>query len=184
MPITGYSTDIPGHILDGPGVLYVGNAILGATRGAPSFDKGAEWENIGFDGKRSDIAGLDRVRRYDPVIACTLIEFQTADVGRLEPSSTSSGTGTVIHVPQPAGVLVLENELLDDLRLVFDRMISPNTYVALHFPKALVRRYRIAGQDNDIALIETEFVARVDIAGGDAVNAAPYRIELRDTLPS
>lgn len=184
MPITGYSANLPGDILMDTGVLYAGTAVLGVTRGAPRFDPGKSWSNIEFDGQRSDILGLHRVDRFDPVIACTLIEFAAADIDRLEPGNTDSGTGTVVYVPKAAGTLLVSADYISDLRLVFERGSSPATYAAIHFAKALVRRWQLAGNKNDIGLIEAEFLAVLDMATAASVNVPPYTIELRDTLPS
>lgn len=183
MPISGYSADLPGDVLMDTGVLWIGNAILGATRGAPNFDPGKEFSNIDFDGKRSDLLGLDRVDRYDPVLSGMLIEFDTPDLARFEPGSTSAGTGTVVHTPKAAGTLFASGDYMTDLRLIFERGVNPGTFAAIHFPKALCTRYRVAGNKNDIALIEFEFRARRDMSSGTLFDA-PYKIELRDALPS
>lgn len=183
MPITGYSADLPGDVLMDSGVLYAGTAILGATRGAPRFDPGKVFSNIDFDGKRSDIMGLDRVDRFDAVISGTLIEFDAADIARFEPGATSSGTGTVIYVPKDAGTLFASGDYITDLRLIFERGVSPATFAAIHFARALCTKWQVAGQKDDIALIEFEFKARLNM-GSAAITDAPYTIELRDALPT
>ena len=183
MPITGYSADLPGDVLMDTGVLYVGTAILGATRGAPRFDPGKVMSNIDFDGKRSPIMGLDRIDRYESMIACTLLEFDAADIARFEPGSTSSGTTTVIHVPKDAGVLLASGDYITDLRLIFERGVTPATYAAIHFSRALVTKWSLSGNKDDIGLIECEFQARLNMDSA-AISDCPYTIELRDALPA
>ena len=182
MPLTAYSADLPADVLLDTGVLYIGTAVLGATRGAPRFDPGKQFSNIDFDGKRADIMGLDRVDRHEAMINCTLIEFDAADIAVLEPGMTSAGTGTVVYTPKRAGTLHVSGDYITDLRLIFERGVTPSTYAAIHFPRALVTRYQPAGQKNDIALIEAEFRARLNM-GSDNIADAPYKIELRDALP-
>ena len=182
MPLSGYSADLPGDILLDTGVLYVGAAVLGATRGAPRFDPGKSFSNIDFDGKRSEIVGLHRVDKWEPVIACTLLEFDAPDLVRFEPGETFSGTTNVIHVPKRAGTLLIGADYITDLRLVFERGAATITYCAIHFPKAFVRRYQVAGNKDDIGLIEAEFLAVLDMTAGNLADA-PYKIELRDALP-
>lgn len=185
MPISGYSSDLPSDVLMDSGVLYAGTSILGATRGAPRFDPGKQWSNIEFDGKRSDIAGLHRVDRYESIISCTLIEFDTADLLNLEPGSGAGvGTGTVVHTPKDAGTLLVAGDYISDLRLVFERGSAVASYAVVHFAKALVRRYTIAGNNNDIGLIEAEFQAVLDMSGANQLTDPPYKIELRDSLPT
>lgn len=182
MPLTGYSADLPSDILLDTGVLYIGSVVLGATRGAPRFDPGKQFSNIDFDGKRADIMGLDRVDRHEAMISCTLVEFDAADIAVLEPGSTSAGTTVVLHTPKRAGTLLAAADYISDLRLVFERGVTPSTYAAILFPRALVTRYQVAGNKNDIGLIEAEFRARLNMATAN-IGDAPYQIELRDALP-
>lgn len=183
MPLSGYSADLPGDVLLDTGVLYVGSTVLGATRGAPRFDPGKSFSNLDFDGKRSDIMGLHRVDKWEPVIACTLLEFDAPDLVRFEPGETFAGTTTVIHTPKRAGLLLVAADYISDLRLVFERGAAVITYAAIHFPKALVRRYQVAGNKDDIGLMEAEFLAVLDMSGANNLADAPYKIELRDALP-
>jgi len=181
MPLTGYSADLPGDVLLDTGVLYVGTAVLGATRGAPRFDPGKQMSNIDFDGKRSDILGLHRVDRFESVISATLIEFDAADIARFEPGVTNAGSGTVVYTPKDAGTLLASGDYITDLRLIFER--GDGKYVAVHFPKALVRRYQPAGNKDDIGLVETEFLAVLDMSTA-AISDAPYKIEILAALPT
>lgn len=181
MPLSGYSADLPADLLMDTGILYAGTTLLGATRGAPRFDPGKEMSNIDFDGKRTDIMGLDRVDRYNSVISATLIEFDAADIARFEPGATNSGTDPVVYVPKDAGTLFASGDYITDLRLIFER--GGGGYACIHFPRAIVQRWQVAGNKNDIGLIECEFKAVLNM-GSAAISDPPYNIETRTALPS
>ena len=183
MPISGYTSDLPSDILLDSGVLYVGTSVRGVSRGGLSFDPGKSWNNIEFDGKRSDVLGLHRVTKFEPVISGTMLEFDSAELVEYEPGLTSAGTGTVVYTMKDAGTLLASGDYMTDVRLVFERGAQSGAYAAVHFPKALVRKWSVKGVDNDVAEIAVEIVAVLDMSGGQLTDC-PYKIELRATLPT
>jgi len=52
------------------------------------------------------------------------------------------------------------------------------------FPVALVVQYSVKGSDNGEAEVAITVEARLDITGGAVAGTCPYKIELRDALPS
>lgn len=193
--LTGYLTTLPSDVLLDSGVLKVGTAFIGVTRGAPRFDPAYTIENLGFDGKHADILGLDRKFHGSALITATIIEFGPTASGnqipKLEPGSAAVDSGTTpntqtVVTPQAGGVLFVAGNYLSNVRLIFERGIvagaSVKKYAAIHMAKALLRKWDLQGQDKDNALINIEIVGRKDMAAGTTADAS-YTIELYETLP-
>lgn len=181
--ITGYSTDLPDDILLDTGVLFVGSTPVGASRGGLSFEPGRETTNVEFDGKRSDIKGLDRVSRWNSMISGTFIEFDETDIARLEPGSTSAAVGGVTTItPKVAGTLFASGDYLTNVRLVYQR--GNGAYAAVLFASAFAKKWGpMRGQDKGEAEIPVELHARLVVAANGDVPKCPYVVELRDALP-
>ena len=101
---SNYTTTLPSDIIVDTGLLYaggtgangtVGSIPIGVSRGGLTFNPGKEVRNVEFDGKRSPVAGLDRVIGYAPAIEGTMIEFATGSLQRLDASGSFSVAGGV-----------------------------------------------------------------------------------------
>lgn len=175
---SGYVSRLPADVLLDTGVLYIGGAIVGPSRGGLSFDPGTEWSNIGYDGKKQNRTLLDRKTFTAPMISGRLLLFAPTDYPRLEPDVTSSSPGAPVSsngrkTPKPAGVLLDEGDYVHDLRLVFER--KAGGFVQIRFVYALCARWRLAGQDRGEAEIDVEFHAR--LAAAEAEGTVPFVIE-------
>lgn len=193
--LNGYSDTLPDDCLLDSGVLFSGISAVGVVRGGHRFDPGKEVRNIEYDGKRSDVAGLDRITMFRSVLGGNLIEFGSTDSGDqirlLEQGSSnadsggeSSPMGTVkTFTPKPAGAFFTSGEYAANIRVIFER--SGGGYAAIHFPIAFVARYSLQSADKNEVPIDYEFHARLSAA--DAASdpgKCPYEIEIRSALPS
>lgn len=194
--LTGHTANLPNDTMLDSGVFYVGSNPIGVSRGGFKFDPGWDVVNSEFDGKHAPILGLDRKFYGESVISGTLIEFGPATHGNqiakmeagiagvdtgVTPNTLTTLTPAVGGVPYPAG------SYLNDVRLVFERAIATGAgvkkYVAIYYPKAIVRKWGpIAGANKDHPTIEFEVAARKDMSAGTTADA-PYKIELREALP-
>lgn len=193
--LTGYQTTLPSDVLLDTGVLKIGAALIGVTRGAPKFDPAFTVENLGFDGKHAPILGLDRKFHGESLITATILEFGPAasgnQIARLEPGSVAVDSGTTPNTittitPQAGGSLYVAGNYVSDLRLIFERGIaagaSVRKYAAIHMAKAFCRKWDLQGQDKSEAIINVEFVGRKDMSTGTTADAT-YSIILYETLP-
>lgn len=182
-PLNGWDGTLPADALLDSGVLYVGSTPVGVSRGGLSFDPGRQTRSIAFDGKRSDVKGLDRVTGWDSKISGTLLEFAGGDIQRLEPGSTSAVVGgTTTYTPKGAGALFASGDYLADVRLIFER--SGGGYAAVYFPSAFVDKWGpLKGSDNNEAEMQIQISARAVVAAAADVPKCPYAIEIRTALP-
>lgn len=187
MTLSGINiTNLPADTLLDSGVMYVGSTKVGVTRGAPKFNPNRTIENIAFDGKFAPVKGIDRFVHGEPTLSFTLLEFGGATTGnqipKLEPGTTAVTVGSVItYTAQASGALIASGSYQTAMRLVFERA-SGGTYAAILFPFALCMKWDLAGQNKGEALINAEFVGRIDLSAG-AVSDPAYLIELRSVLP-
>lgn len=188
MPITGYSTDLPADVLLDSGVLYVGAAIVGVSRGGLSFDPGKQYRNTDFDGKRSPVKLLDRITGYDAKLSGNMLEFGAEELVQFEPGSVNDAATPVATItPKAAGTLLVTGDYLSNVRLVFERGGSTGAaplYAAVLFPCAMVTQYSVKGADNNEAEIAITIEARLDATAPTVPSTCPYKIELRSTLPT
>lgn len=175
---SGYTASLPADIILDAGLLYLANTLIAATRGGLRFNPGIEMRNVEFDGKRSDIGGLDRVTLYAPTIEGTLIEFGATEIGYLMPGAGVSVVGGVTTItPIDASVLITNAQLLTNLRALWPR--GSGGFAEVNFPKAICTQFGLEGEDNSEVGVPCTFAARLDMSVGGAVtDDAPYRIRL------
>lgn len=190
-PLTGYTSSLPSDILLDSGVLYVGATVFGAFAGGLKFDPGVTYRNAEFDGKRSPVAGLDRVTMRMPKISGTCIQLSTANIAQIEPgaatATTGAWTGSTSYAPKAAGPQLVSGDYLSNVRLIYQRggtTASAGSYVQVRFPSGLCTKYDITGQDGAEVAIALEIEARLDptISGFSAIGSAPFRIEYLTTI--
>lgn len=182
-PLNGYDGSLPSDALLDSGVLYVGSTPIGVSRGGLSFDPGRQVRNIPFDGKRSDVKGLDRITGWDAKISGTLLEFAGTDIARFEPGSTNATVSTTTtYTPKSAGTIFASGDYLTDVRLIFER--AGGGYAAVYFAQGFVDKWGpLKGSDNAEAEIGIQISARAVVAAAADVPKPPYVIEIRTALP-
>lgn len=175
--------DLPDDVLIDVGYLFEGNTFVGTSRGGLSFEPTVERRNIEYDGKKANVAELDRDTFSGAQITGTLIQF-ISKLAIFEPGSTSSDPGTnvgTLITPKTAGELYAAGDYLTNLRLVHPR--RNGGYAQVRFPVALCTQYSLAGQDRSEAEIAATFEARLSLADAAATpGKKPYVIELLDTF--
>lgn len=181
-PISGYSATLPKDVLLDSGVLYAASTPIGASRGGLSFDPQKVIRNIEFDGKRTEILGLDRIIEMKPVISGTMIEFGQADIAFYDTGATSSfATATAVTgviTPKKAGILFAPGDYVTNLALVYPRAEQGMGYIRIRFPKAKCNKYQLKGQDKTEAEVQVEFAAVLDLSvSGATIADAAYVIE-------
>jgi len=188
MALNGFNvTNFPLDILYSTGVIFTASTKLGATSGPPKFAPNTTYQNIDFDGKYTDVAGLDRIMHGNATISCTMLEMGQAATGTqvtvYQPGeSLVSVTALSTHTPAAAGTLVAVGSLVTDLRVIWERGFEGSgTYFAVYMPFALCTKFGVDGADKKNSLIPVEFTSR--LTSGSALNIAPYKLEFRTTLP-
>lgn len=188
-PVHGLTiANFPADILYGEGVVYIGSAKFGVTKGPPKWNPNRTFENIGFDGKYAPIKGLDRPMNGEPSLAFTMLEIGDSTTGnqivKFEPGLTTATVSTTItKTPALSGALVAAGSYAADVRVIWERgAAASGNYFAVYFPVGLFNKYDISGQDKKEALIAVEVVGRLDLATQQITDAA-YKYEYRTTLP-
>ena len=170
----------PSDLMIDAGVLYVSAtpAGMGATRGGIKFDPGATMRNVPFDGKTTDIAGLDRITDYNAKITGKMIDLSGPSLQQLHPGSTSSDSGSEhIITPIDATVMLSAGDYLTDVTWI-GRAQSGGT-IEVNFPFAIVEKYSIAGTDKAEGEIDVSIKAVLG-ASETNLNACPFTVTLRD----
>jgi hypothetical protein len=185
---SGYSATLPDDTLVDVAVLSRDVAstptTFGVSRGGLTFTPTKEMRNVEFDGKRSPVAGLDRITAHGATISGTFIQFGTAQLTNLEPSSsiaTATSTAGTTHTltPQPASTLIAEGDLIANLTLTYQRLGGGTVKVI--FPFAICTEYELSGEDNSEAEISATFEARLGAtAAATSTDTAPYSIVVFD----
>lgn len=194
--LTGYSANLPSDVLLDSGVLYIGGTKIGVSRGGWKFDPAFEIQNVDFDGKHAPIKGLDRKFHGESMISGQIIEFGAAATGdqiaKLEQTSSSADTGVTPDTlttitPDDGGGFIAAGDYHSNVRVVFERGIAAGTgvkkYAAVLFASALIKTYKLAGQDKNHPVIDVEIVGRKGMASGTTAGPT-YVIELRESLPA
>lgn len=187
--LTGFSiTKFPSDILYDAGIVYIGSAAFGVTKGAPKLSHNTTFTNVGFDGKHAPIKGLDRQMHGEPVISFTMLELGGATTGnqlaKLSPGSAAVTVSTTTTVtPAKSGILVATGSYTTDFRVIWEQgAAGSGLYFAVHFPVGLFTKYDIAGQAGAEAQISVEVAGRLDLTTA-AINDPAFNFEYRTALP-
>jgi hypothetical protein len=177
---SGYTTSLPSDVLLDTGVLYTGGGTkVGVTRGGLKFNPNKEMRNIEFDGKRSNIEGLDRIVNHGASIEGTFIQLGLTQVPQFEAGVTTTTPGgniSKLHTPKAASLLFSAGDYINNLRLVYAR--QGGGFVQVRFPKALVSHYQWSGTDKSEAEVQATFESRLgSTAAASSTDTAPYVIE-------
>lgn len=180
------NTSLPQDIIVDSGLLYLGNTPFGVSVGGLKFDQAKKLENVEFDGKRSPIAGLDRVVDYAPKITGKFLPFGTGSVTVFDPGGSSSfgslpTTGSL--TPVSGSSFFGAGSYISNLRLIYQR--GAGGFAQVRFPLALCTDYKLAGTDKKAAEVDATFEARLNLASGsgNTTDTAPYIVELLATIP-
>lgn len=171
---SGYNTALPTNVVLDEGTVYNNSTTaLGVTAGPVSYDPGEGWQNIDFAGKRSDIAGLDRVVTRMPKMTFQMIAMNSTLSALLFTGSSQAGTPLVV-TPVAASGLVSANGT--NFKVYFKQ--GGGTYFGIVFAKALIKITGISGQDKDKALIDVTVEARLDLSASTDTDASPVKYEI------
>jgi hypothetical protein len=184
MPLTLQAiNDLPDDVLIDVGFLFEGNTFVGTSRGGLTFAPQIERRNIEYDGKKANVAEMDRDTFSGAQITGTLIQF-VSKLSIFEPGSTQTDPGgnvSALITPQTGGQLYAAGDYLTNLRLVHPTRAGG--YVQVRFPVALCTQYTVSGQDRSEAEIAATFEARLSLSDAAATpGKKPYVIELLDTF--
>lgn len=177
MPNSGLSASTGADLIKGAGLIYVGAgapaaaAPFAATVGGVRVTLTAEMRNPDFDGKVSDVAGLDRVVGWDASIVVTLKEVSSAKLLTLFPGMTSATASGVTTFTPPAANAYLTP--LDHVRAVFP--LGDGRLYVVYFRKARAVRSGVTGADRGEGTFEVTFVPLLNWDGTTVTtDTAPY----------
>lgn len=177
MSFPGYTK--PTEAMIDAGVLYLRSPDtstllgIGPSRGGLTFNPGREMRNVEFDGKTTDIEGLDRVLRYNSTLTGGLIDFSRKSLGYYEPGSTSSDSGSVSRIqPIAATAFLTAGAYLKDVLWISRN--QDNRIKVIGFARALVSEYEVVGEQDNETIANVTIMAKLPSSVTD-INQAPYR---------
>lgn len=172
-------TELPDDVLLDVGFLFEGLQFMGVTRGGLNFEPQIERRNIEYDGKKANVAEMDRDTFSGAQFTGTFIQF-VSKLSKFEPGSTEaagSGNVTTLITPQEGGQLYAAGDYLTNLRQIYPT--RSGGFVQIRFPVAICTQYSISGRDRSEAEIAATFEARLSLANAAAApGTKPYVIEL------
>jgi urease beta subunit len=169
MPNSGYTATLPTDILLDTGVLMVGAAVVGVSRGGLRFVPGHAIQEIDYDGRKAPVRGLDRIAFRRARITGTMLEASNTILRRYEPGGATPGV-----TMKGQGVMLVTGDYVANLILVYRRGQAGTATIT--FPYALCVRYEIGGQKDGEAEIPVEFEARQVQGATPDDSAVPYTI--------
>lgn len=193
MPLTGHTSNFPNDVLLDMGILMVGAAAIGVTKGPPKFSPAIELAMSEFDGMHAPLKGMDRLFYGEAQFSATIMEIGDSATGnqaaKLLPGSTSASAGSpnvTTITGKSGGAFLASGDYLTDVRLIFQRGVSSGTkqYFAIYFPCGLVLpTWELQGEARKYATTAITIGARKDMASG-SVYDCPFKLEYREALPS
>ena len=181
---SGYTSGTPSALLIDVGVLYFdkqggdGNPTkYGLSVGGVTFEPGLEWRQPEFDGRRSNIEGLDRITFRDGKITGTILMELPKHIPLIEPGSVSSAGSspeTTIWTPKAASVLLTpDTDYLQNVRLLWTK--SDGTLCGIRMTRALGTFTQLSGADKDEGKVQFSIEARLENgAAATSTDTAPY----------
>lgn len=198
---SAYGATLVADVILDAGIVKLGTTPIGATRGGGTLTVEKTVAQVGFDGQRSPVVGLDRVTKVVARLRCAFLQFGEADVLKYE-AQPQGALASLLGMPSlswatfcamswatacaltdgvpglvdPAGVLLPANRYLTDLRYEMTQGDGGTlTYV---FPKAtVVDTVPIKGTDGDAGEIALTIEARLDLTAVASTDVLPYTIE-------
>ena len=158
------------------GLICVGGIAeaWGATVGGIQWDPKKTVRSVEFDGKSSEIEGLQRTTKYEAVLSGKVKRGGPSFLLDLEPGSESDGSsgsdGNVITLLD-ARTPWEANMSLVDVFYIGRQEDSQIMYVRM--PRAIVRSYKLATKDNEEAEWDIEIVPLVP-STEENINIVPF----------
>lgn len=184
MSFPGYTK--PTEAMIDAGVLYLRSPDtstligMGPSRGGLTFNPGIERRNVEFDGKTTDIEGLDRVLRYNSTLSGGLIDFSRKSLGYYEPGSTSADSGSVTRIePIAATVFLTAGAYLKDVLWISRN--QDNRIKVVGFARALVNEYEVVGEQDNETIANVTIMAKLPSSVTD-INQCPYRYFIANSV--
>lgn len=171
MPSSGFTTGLPTNVTLDEGIFYVNSVTpFGVTKGPIAYQNGEVWQNIGFAGKRVDIALLDRIIEMAPKLSFDMIELSSTTSPTLFTGSTQAGSPVVV-TPKKASVLLTAGDYKTNCKCYFKQ--GSGNYFVIIFPMAIVKTTGIVGVDKDAVTISVTVEARLDLSSATDTDVAP-----------
>jgi hypothetical protein len=187
-PLSSWTSTFPSTALLDTGVLYIGSGIWSAHDGGLECDLKTERRNMQFDGKRSDVALLDRNVGFDGFIRGPVMEISEAllkqyDGGATLVTVTGGPSGATQIAPKPAGTMYVAGDYLSNVRAVWQ--LAGGTYFQVRFPKSLVVMWTpITGRDKEEVKLNIEIRPRLDMSvSGQLTGNCPWVEEFFAAAP-
>lgn len=180
---SAYSSALPTDVvLDGGLILLNSATPTLVVRGGLQVNTGTEWRNLEFDGKRSDIVGLDRKTGFAPTIRATVLNlFGSSFYTLFEPGGTSAGSAPVTLTPNPASELLVAGDYQTNVCAAF--LQGDGSYVGLFFPYALAMLEDVRTTDKGEGEATLTIAARLGTAAAaSSTDTAPYSWKFASTL--
>lgn len=177
MSFPGYTK--PSEAMIDAGVLYLSAPSaatligMGPSRGGLTFNPGKEMRNVEFDGKTTDIEGLDRILRYNSTLTGGLIDFSRRSLGYYEAGSSSADSGSTTRIdPLGATEFLAAGAYLKNVLWISRN--QDNRIKVVGFARALVTEYEVVGEADNETIANVTITAKLPRDVTD-INAAPYR---------
>ena len=147
MPQSGYNANTPnGFGLYG--VLYQAfnktsgaGTKIGVTRGGLRFTPNHTIRNVDYDGKLTNVKGIDRITFRNPTITGTIIELTKDNLIMLEPGGATPAT------LKDSGTFLAAADYLEKIAMEFER--PDGSGFGYYLADALVTTYEVAGQNSE-----------------------------------
>lgn len=181
---SGYTSGTRAALLKDVGVLYFdkqgpdGNPTkFGLSVGGVTFEPGLEWRQPEFDGRRSNIEGLDRLTFREGTITATILMELPKHIPLIEPGTTDAAGSTpetTVWTPKPASTfLTPDTDYLQNVRLLWTK--SDGSLCGVRMARALATFTQLAGADKDEGKVQVRLEARLeDSVAASSTDTSPY----------
>lgn len=183
-PLSSWTDDFPSNALLDTGVLYLGSAIYATHDGGLECELKTERRNLPFDGKRSNVALLDRNVNFDGRIRGAMKEMTNALLAQYEGGATlvtvtGGPTGATQVQPKPSGTLYVAGDYLSNVRAVW-QLSDSTRYFQVRFMKALIVDWTpIKGTDKEEVPFNIVIEPRLDMSvSGQLTSNPPWVTEI------
>lgn len=187
----GLRSETPNYLLLDAGILYrdgdiselraagatqvadciAGATKLGATRGGAKFTTGKEMEHILVDGNVFPVKGLERIRKYTPVLTVTLIEVSLPNLQAMLGSSDTDSWDAYEEVTLSA--TVYNADYIDNI-IWLGTLATTDDPVVIALENVINTNAADMGmEDKSEAAVELQFTAH---ACPDGLLTSPFHI--------
>jgi hypothetical protein len=169
---SGFTAGTPDALAINVGVLKVNGTVIGLSDGGLDFDPGIVDLQIGFDGARAPIAGMEYRVDYKSKISGTFITPSVAFLQQCEPGGNLSGDTIT---PIACGTLYAAGDYLDNVELIISR--GDGTNLTVTFATAKVTKWTLDSKDKQVLKVKCEIMAYLsaDVAAA-STDTCPYTL--------